>query len=232
VLQTPSTCIIPWSTVSRSKQVSHLISPLTLLYSILYIPTITSYPTNLISAPCCNSILIYRVQINNIQIDLLQILLQSQTNMASKCVTKLARSLRPSASPDSPAVRLQVYLVTRLFTASKCISNLAQSRIPSTSQSSPDYGVVKQRRSQCIRRECATKGSSRSWRSTGTGWQDVAGYPAVRNNTNCEDLWTHGKISGSSLPSYHRMPPPMASPCQIEWQWWWETDFLGRMASK
>jgi len=62
-------------------------------------------------------------------IDCPQVLVQSCSITASKCISKLAR-LRPPSSHDHG---LQVHLQTRSIMASKCISQLARSRPPSTS---------------------------------------------------------------------------------------------------
>ena len=56
---------------------------------------------------------------------------------ASKYSSNLARSWRPSASPNSLDHGLQVHLQTRSITASKCISKLARYWPPS----SLDYGL-------------------------------------------------------------------------------------------
>jgi hypothetical protein len=62
----------------------------------------------------CHSI--DRLQIDWLQIDCLQlhhlqISLQSQTNLASKCISKLARSQPPSESPISLNYRLQLHVL-------------------------------------------------------------------------------------------------------------------------
>jgi hypothetical protein len=63
--------------------------------------------------------------------------LQVRTIMASKCISKLARSRSRSASLSSLDHSLQVYLQIHSITASKCISKLARSRPPS----SHDHGL-------------------------------------------------------------------------------------------
>jgi hypothetical protein len=68
----------------------------------------------------CTSLQIYHLQIHH-----LQVLLQSQSIMASKCISTLARSRPPRES------------LSYTITASKCISKLARSRPPSASLSSP-----------------------------------------------------------------------------------------------
>jgi len=57
--------------------------------------------------------------------------------MASRCISKLARSQPPSVSPNSHDYGVQVCTVT----ASKCISKLAQSRPPSVSPNSLAHGL-------------------------------------------------------------------------------------------
>jgi len=69
--------------------------------------------------------------------------------MALKCISNLARSQPPSASPNTLDHSLQVYLQTRSIAASKftraqpskCISKLARSRPQSASPNSLDYGL-------------------------------------------------------------------------------------------
>jgi len=61
-------------------------------------------------------------------IDRLQVLVQSRSITASKCICKLARSRPPSAYPNSLDNGLQVHLQTRSITAIKCISRLARLR--------------------------------------------------------------------------------------------------------
>jgi len=79
-----------------------------MLYSILYIPAITSCPVNRVSAPFAPP---------------------SQTTTsrltASKYTSNLARSWPPSATPHSLDHGLYVYLHTRSITASSWISELA-----------------------------------------------------------------------------------------------------------
>jgi len=69
--------------------------------------------------------------------DRLQVLVQSRSITASKCISKLARSRPPTVSPASLDYGLQV----RTIMASKCISKLARSRPPGASLSSPDVGI-------------------------------------------------------------------------------------------
>jgi len=79
--------------------------------------------------------------IDCLQIDHLQVLLQSRSIIACKCISKLARLQPQSASLTSLDLGLQVHLQTQSITASKCISKLARSRPPSASPSSPNLGL-------------------------------------------------------------------------------------------
>jgi hypothetical protein len=69
------------------------------------------------------------------------LLVQTRSNTASKCISQLAGSRRPTASPNSLDHGLQVHLQTRLITVSKCISKLARSRPRSVSPNSLDHGL-------------------------------------------------------------------------------------------
>jgi hypothetical protein len=87
-----------------------------------------------------------------------QVYLQTRSITASKCISKLARSRPPSASPNSldPGLQvyfqtrsisnsldhcLQVHLQTRSIPVSKCISKLARLLPPSASTHSLDHGL-------------------------------------------------------------------------------------------
>jgi len=70
-------------------------------------------------------------------IDCLPVLVQTRSITVSKCISKLARSRPPSASPNSLDHGLQVHLQTRSIAASKCISKLARLQPPS----SHDHGL-------------------------------------------------------------------------------------------
>ena len=67
--------------------------------------------------------------------------LQTRSITASKCISRLARSRPPSASPNWLDYGLQMHLQIRSITASKCISKFAQSQSPSLSLKSLDYGL-------------------------------------------------------------------------------------------
>jgi len=98
--------------------------------------------------------------------------------------------MAPSASPNSLNYGLQVHLWVHAI--SKPISKLLRSQLPSTSLSSHDHGLVNRPSSHGIRREFVRKSGSGS-RSVGRGSADMKRYPAVRNRTNCVDLWKLGK---------------------------------------
>jgi len=79
---------------------------------------------------------------DRLQIDHLHVLLQSRSIIACyKCISKLARSRPPSASPNSIDHGLQVHLSVHSSSASKCISKLDRSRPPSAALSSLDLGL-------------------------------------------------------------------------------------------
>ena len=154
-------CIIPRSSVSRSQPVSHLAAE----HVVLNSPHSHNYKlTNEWSLSSCRASLpIYRLQI-----DRLKALLQSSSIMASKCISKLARSHPPSVSLNlhysglqirtmtaskvisklaqsrprsSHDHSLQVHLQTGTMTAAKCISKLTRSRPPSASPNSLDHSI-------------------------------------------------------------------------------------------
>ena len=72
-------------------------------------------------------------------IDPLQVLVHTRSITASKCISKLARSHPPSASPNSLDPGLQLHLCVHSIPFSKYISKLAQSRPPSVSPNMLDY---------------------------------------------------------------------------------------------
>ena len=104
-------CIIPPLTVSHSQQVSHL--------SADHVAFNSLHPNNYESTNK-SSLSTRRTSLPNycLQILRLQVLLQSHSIMASRRISKLARSRPPSASQH------------RLITASMCISKLTQFRHP------------------------------------------------------------------------------------------------------
>jgi len=130
-------------------------------------------------------------------IDRLQLLVQSPSIMASKCISKLARWQPPSASPNSLHHGLQLHLQTRSVTSSKCISRLAhlqpassqddghevhisklaQSRPPSVSTNSVDYGLHK-----CISRDAPSRPRSISLSSL---HRHIEGHLELLSSTAC-----------------------------------------------
>ena len=155
-----------------------LISQQTMLYSILYICTITSQPMNRVSAPVAPPSRTYRLQI-----DRLLVLHQSRSVMACKCISKLPR-LR---SPNSLDHGFQSHLQTRSTAASKCISELAQSRPPSASPNSLDHGlqVHLQTRSimasKCISKLARLQLPSASPNSLNRGLQCISKFAQLRH---------------------------------------------------
>jgi len=61
--------------------------------------------------------------------------------MASKCISKLARSRPPSASPNSLDHGVQLHFPTCSIAVSKCISKVARSRLLIASPKSLDRGL-------------------------------------------------------------------------------------------
>ena len=74
-------------------------------------------PKPVTSAPSATSV-------DRRQIDHLHALLESHSNIAYRCISKLPPSQHQSASPSSPNPGPQVHLPTRSIMASKCISQL------------------------------------------------------------------------------------------------------------
>jgi len=123
-------CINPRLTVSCSQPVSHLSADHVVLNPL---HSHNHELTNELSPSSRRASLpIYRLQIDH-----LQVLLQSRSITASKCISKLARLRPPSVSPSSLDYGLQVCTIT----ASMCISKLARSQSPSVSLNSHDYGL-------------------------------------------------------------------------------------------
>jgi len=101
---------------------------------------------------------------DRLQIDHLQVLLQSRSIIACyKCISKLARSRPPSASPNSLDHGLQVQLSVHSITASKCISKLARSRHPSAALSSLDLGLQVHLQTPWIMASKCSSQFTRSW---------------------------------------------------------------------
>jgi len=102
--------MIPRSTVARSQPDSHLSADVVLNSLHLH-----NYKlTNEYSLSCHRA---------SLQIDRLQVLLQSRSIIACKCISKLAWSQPQSASLSSLDLRLTLQIQTRLVTASNYIVN-------------------------------------------------------------------------------------------------------------
>ena len=125
---TPSTASSQDRQSSRSYPVSHLSADVVLnsLHSHNY------KLTDELSLSCHRT---------SLQIDSLQVLLQSRSIIACKCISKLARSWLPTASseftrsrpPSASPNSLDYGLQVSTILASKCISKLARLRPPSAS---------------------------------------------------------------------------------------------------
>ena len=108
--------IIPSSTASCSHPVSQLSAVHDGFISLhLHNYELTS---ELSPRSCCASIPNY-----HLQIEYLQVLIQSLFIMATRCISKLAQSHPPSEYPNSHHHRLAVYPQTRSITASKFTSS-------------------------------------------------------------------------------------------------------------
>ena len=120
--------IIPTSTISRSQPVPHLSVDVVLnsLYSHNH------KLTNKWSLSCHHA---------SLQIDLLQVLLQSHSIIPCKCISKLAWSRPQSVSLSSLDLGLQVHVQTLSIMASKSISQFTQSWSPIASPNSHDQGL-------------------------------------------------------------------------------------------
>jgi len=123
---TPSTaytayCIIPRSTVSHSQPVPQLSA------DHVFLNSLNSHNYKLTNEYSLRSL---RASLPNycLQIDCLLVLLESRSIMASKCISKLARSQPLGVSLFSHDHGLHVCTIT----AAKCISTLAWSRSPNS----------------------------------------------------------------------------------------------------
>jgi len=128
VLYTPRTA---FSQVRLSPNPSQsLISRQTMLYSILYIPKIKSYPVNRVSGPIAPHSRTTASRLNASRLT------------ASKSSSNTAWSKPPNTPPISLDHSLQVHLQTPCATASKCISQLVPAESLSPSPSSLDPGSM------------------------------------------------------------------------------------------
>jgi len=141
VLHSPrTTSSQDWLSAALSQSLS---TQQTMLYSILYIPTITNELINRVSAPVAppSRTTASRLSASKYSSEFApswppSAYLETCAMSASKCMSKLARSWPTNVSPNSLDHGLQVHLQTHLIRASPCISKLAQSRPPSASWNS------------------------------------------------------------------------------------------------
>jgi len=166
--------IIPRSTVLCSQPVTHPSVDLVVLNSLHShnhkLTVVYSF------SPCRASLLIYHLQMDHLQI------LQSRLIMDSKCISKLGQP-PPQSSHDHG---LQVHLQTRSITASKCILKLAQSRCGDTTELESREQIINTP-PHLLQHPKGICEIERFW------LKDVIGYLAMRNHTNCVDLWRLGK---------------------------------------
>jgi len=126
-------CIIPWSTVSCSQAVSHLpliSGPCCIQLSTF--PRSWVWPMNRVSVSVRGFLPIYRLQIDHLQMHL-----QTRSITSSNCNSKLAWLLPPSASLSSLNLGLQVYIQTSSTMAFK----FEWSWPPSASPNWPDHSL-------------------------------------------------------------------------------------------
>jgi hypothetical protein len=147
------------------------------------------------------------------QITCFPLLLQSQTNMASKCISRSTSSPSARPTPNLLDLGLQVSLHSCSLTVCNYISMFAGSRCGQMAKHSWHLkGML-------------GNGSSPASRNVGRVYDVLQWYLAMRNYTNCVDLRRLGKIRSSFLTLYQSMSPT-GFHRQIEWLWWCETDFL------
>ena len=148
VQYTPSTafteycihCVLHHPKIDCLPLPASLISRQTLLYSILYICTITSYPINRVSAPVAPPSQTYLLHIDRLLVFLqCRLILASKVHLQTRSIVAFDHGLQ-SASPNSLDHGLQMHLHTRSITAAKFISNLARLRPPSASPNSFNQG--------------------------------------------------------------------------------------------
>jgi len=111
------------------------------------------------------------------------------TITASKCIDKLSRSQPPSVCPNSYDYSLQ----TPSITASEYISkftHLSHGDMVDLQGRQPIIHTAPHL-TRYLKGEFEGNSGSTS-RRIGRGWEDMKGYPAMMNHTNCMDLWTLG----------------------------------------
>jgi hypothetical protein len=179
-------CIIPTLTVSRSKLISH-----PWVEHVVWNSGYShNYKWNNTSSLSSRRIFFPN---NHLQIDHLQVLLQSHSIMASKCISKLYQSLAPSASPntfdDGRQVQLKTCTITALeyiwkFTRTSCGEiGEREGRQPITNHLPHLAWYLK---------EFSEWNGSGSW-SIWRGWEHMRWYLAQMNHTKCVYLWTLDK---------------------------------------
>ena len=112
----------------------------------------------------------------------------------SKCFDEFTHCRPPSAALNLLDYGLHRHLWDDSILVSNCISKLARSWPVSTYLSSHDHGAVTQWTSHSIPRDLVRK-SGQGLRSVGRGWEGMKWYPAMRNHTNCVDLWKLSKTA-------------------------------------
>jgi hypothetical protein len=125
-----------------------------IVYSTLYIPTITSQPKNGVSAAIAAPTrlnaskypsnlaqsLPQSPSLSSLGLDL-QVHLKSPSITASECFSEFTPSRPPSAYQNSRDRGLPVHVQIRLITATKCIPEFTRSRPPTTSPYSLNHAL-------------------------------------------------------------------------------------------
>jgi len=138
---------------------------------------------------------------DRLQIDHLEVLLQSRSIIACyKCISRLAQSRPPSASPNSLDHGLPVHLQTRSITASK----LARSRPPSAALTLLDLGLQVHLQTPSI---TASKCSSQFTRSR----PPTASPDSIDHGLQVH-LQTRPIMASKCSSQFTRSRPPIASP--------------------
>jgi len=107
--------------------------------------------------------------------------LQVQTIIDSKCISNLLD------------YTLQVYLIVHSILPSKCISKLTRSQRDATADLEGRELIINtplhlsRHQGEFMAKSCS------GLRSLGWEWEDMKGYSAVINHTNCMDLWMLSK---------------------------------------
>ena len=148
------TASIASSQVWMSLPPSHILISWRMLYSTLYIPHSHNHELTINWSFSSHhaSLLIYR----------LQVLLQSWSIMASKCISQHALLWPPSASLSSLDLSLQEHLQTRSITASRCISEFTWLWPPGASWIWLDHGIQVHLQTRWIMASMCISGITRS----------------------------------------------------------------------